>query len=459
MNNESSRHEGGSLLIIGAGPGGYQAAAYAAKNGLTVTIIEEEHAGGTCLNCGCIPTKSLCHDAENPTDFSAAMARKDAIVSQLRSGVEQLMQMPGITFVRGHGSLQADGSVKVQTSDGEEIFKADNIILATGSRAKLPPIPGIDLPGVVTSTELLALDHVPTRLCIVGAGVIGLELAGVFAAYGSEVTVIEFMKECLPQMDSDIAKRLRKQLEKRGITFYLGAGVKSLTPNPSPVGEGSVVLFEQKGQTNSVAADIILVATGRKPRTEGLNLEALGITLERNGAIPVDEHFRVLCDGGKESLPLRGGLEGSLFAIGDVNGHQMLAHAAEAQAHRVVNHILGRKDGLRLDIMPAAVFTTPEVACVGPTEEQLKAENRDFIVHKATFRANGRALCIDETEGLVKLITDTDDRLLAAHIMGPHAADLVQEVTAYITLGATLQQLRETIHIHPTLSEVLIEVN
>ena len=459
MNNESSRHEGGSLLIIGAGPGGYQAAAYAAKNGLTVTIIEEEHAGGTCLNCGCIPTKALCHDAENPTDFSAAMARKDAIVSQLRSGVEQLMQMPGIRFVRGHGSLQADGSVKVQSSDDEEIIKADNILIATGSRAKLPPIPGIALPGVVTSTELLAIDHVPTRLCIVGAGVIGLELAGVFAAYGSEVTVIEFMKECLPQMDSDIAKRLRKQLEKRGITFYMGAGVKSLTPNPSPVGEGSVVLFEQKGKELSVEADIVLIATGRKPNTEGLNLEAAGIATDSRGFIPVDDDFRVLSNGEKESLPLRGGLEGSLFAIGDVNGRQMLAHAAEAQAHRVVNHILGRKDGLRLDIMPAAVFTTPEVACVGPTEEQLKAENRDFIVHKATFRANGRALCIDETEGLVKLITDTDDHLIAAHIMGPHAADLVQEVTAYITLGATLQQLRETIHIHPTLSEVLIEVN
>ena len=465
MNNETSRHEGGSLLIIGAGPGGYQAAAYAAKNGLTVTIIEEEHAGGTCLNCGCIPTKALCHDAENPTDFSAAMARKDAIVSQLRSGVEQLMQMPGIRFVRGHGSLQADGSVKVHSSDDEEIIKADNIILATGSRAKLPPIPGIDLPGVVTSTELLTIDHVPARLCIVGAGVIGLELAGVFAAYGSEVTVIEFMKECLPQMDGDIAKRLRKQLEKRGITFYMGAGVKVIrnVENKEIRNEeisnslnftfshSLSVSFEQKGKELSVEADVVLIATGRKPNTEGLNLEAAGIATDSRGFIPVDENFEIKI--------IRDGENPHLYAIGDVNGRQMLAHAAEAQAHRVVNHILGRKDGLRLDIMPAAVFTTPEVACVGPTEEQLKAENRDFIVHKATFRANGRALCIGETEGLVKLITDTDDRLIAAHIMGPHAADLVQEVTAYITLGATLKQLRETVHIHPTLSEVLIEVN
>ena len=450
-----------------------------------MTIIEEVHAGGTCLNCGCIPTKALCHDAENPTDFSAAMARKDAIVNQLRSGVEQLMQMPGIRFVRGHGSLQADGSVKVQTSDDEEIIKADNIILATGSRAKLPPIPGIDLPGVITSTELLTIDHVPARLCIVGAGVIGLELAGVFAAYGSEVTVIEFMKECLPQMDSDIAKRLRKQLEKRGITFYMGAGVKEIKPlsnsprggedsqspgnEPNgnealpPTGEawrGASVIFEQKGKVLSVEADVVLIATGRKPNTEGLNLEAAGIATDPRGFIPVDENFKVIATPFPKGVePQEGASQPSLYAIGDVNGRQMLAHAAEAQAHRVVNHILGRKDGLRLDIMPAAVFTTPEVACVGPTEEQLKAENRDCIVHKATFRANGRALCIGETEGLVKLITDTDDRLLAAHIMGPHAADLVQEVTAYITLGATLQQLRETVHIHPTLSEVLIEVN
>jgi len=449
------------LIIIGSGPGGYQAAAYAAKNGLTVTIIEDEHAGGTCLNCGCIPTKALCHDAENPVDFAAAMARKDAVVAQLRGGVEQLMQMPGITFVHGRGTLQVDGSVSVSVPDGILSFTAPNILLATGSRAKLPPIPGINLPGVVTSTELLSIDHVPARLCIVGAGVIGLELAGVFAAFGSQVTVIEFMKECLPQMDGDIAKRLRKQLEKRGITFYMGAGVKEIkaaVPDAFPSGS-LLVLFEQKGKELSIEADTVLVATGRAANVEGLGssetLAALGIQTDRRGILVNPDTFEVVVPESfvaRESLP-------RLFAIGDVNGRQMMAHAAEAQAHRVVNVILGRKDGLRLDVMPAAVFTTPEVACVGPTEEQLKADGTPFVMHKATFRANGRALCIGETEGLVKLITDPDDRLLAAHIMGPHAADLVQEVTAYITLGATLQQLRETVHIHPTLSEVLIEVS
>ena len=424
------------IIILGAGPGGYQAAAYAAKNGLRVTIVEQEHAGGTCLNCGCIPTKALCHDAEHPNDFAAAMARKDAIVAQLRNGVEQLMALPGITFVRGCGQLQPDGSVLVNG----EAFTASDILLATGSRAKLPPIPGIDLPGVVTSTELLSIGHIPARLCIVGAGVIGLELAGIFAAYGSEVTVIEFMKECLPQMDADIAKRLRKQLEKRGITFHMSAAVQRIE-------DGLTVHFEKKGKADSVAADTVLIATGRAANIEGLGtpetLAALGIQNDRRGIVVNPETF--------EAAP-------HIYAIGDVNGRQMLAHAAEFQARRVINHILGRPDGIRLDIMPAAVFTTPEVACVGPTEDQLKANDCEFVVHKGNYRANGRALCIDETEGLVKLITTADDHLIAAHILGPHAADLVQEATAYIQLGATLQQLRETVHIHPTLSEVLIEV-
>ena len=299
-----------------------------------------------------------------------------------------------------------------------------------------------------------------------------MEFASVFNRFGSEVTVIEFLKECLPALDSDIAKRLRKQLEKEGIKFYMGAGVKSLTPrsaqgdarhfeNPSPVREGGLaVSFEQKGKELSVEADVVLVATGRKPRTEGLNLEGLGITLERNGAIPVDDDFRVLSDGRKESLPLRGGLEGSLFAIGDVNGKQMLAHAAEMQGLHVVNHILGIEDHIRFEVMPAAIFTEPEAACVGPSEDQLKANGTPYECHKAFYRANGKALAMGETEGMVKLCCEPNEgRLLSAHIFGAHAADLVQEVTAYITLGATLQQLRETVHIHPTLSEVLIEVN
>ena len=442
------------LLIIGAGPGGYKTALHAAKHGLKVTIFEAAHVGGTCLNVGCIPTKTYVHS----TSFAEAIERQPQVVEQLRGGIETLLAHPNITLV--HEKAKFVDAHTIQASSGE-VWKGTNIIIATGSDSKLIPVPGIDSPNVVDSTGLLQLGTLPKRLCIIGAGVIGMEFASVFNRFGSEVTVIEFLKECLPALDSDIAKRLRKQMEKQGVTFYMGAGVKGLTPSPSPMGEGGLtVTFEQKGKELSVEADVVLMATGRKPRTEGLNLEALGITLERNGAIPVDEHFRVLCDGGKESLPLRGGLEGALFAIGDVNGRQMLAHAAEYQGHHVVNRILGIEDHIRFDVMPAAIFTTPEAACVGPSEDQLKEQGTPYECHKSFYRANGKALAMNDTEGMVKLCTEPGEgRILSAHIFGAHAADLVQEVTAYITLGATLRQLRETVHIHPTLSEVLIEVN
>ena len=432
------------LIIIGAGPGGYKAAVHAAQHGLKVTIIEEGHVGGTCLNVGCIPTKTYVHSAT----FAEAVERQQQVVEQLRSGVETLLSHPNITLVRGKASFVDAHTVRV----GDETFTADNIIIATGSTSKLIPVPGIDSPCVVDSTGLLKLRELPRRLCIVGAGVIGMEFASVFNRFGAEVTVIEFLKECLPMLDSDIAKRLRKQLEKEGITFNLQCGVKSLTPIPSPVGEGNVsgmgclVQFEnKKGQIESVEADVVLIATGRKPNTEGLNLEAAGITLAPNGTIPVDDEYSAA---------------GGIFAIGDVNGKQMLAHAAEYQGHHVVNRILGIEDHIRFDVMPGAIFTVPEAANVGPSEDQLKAAGTPYECHKAFYRANGKALAMGETEGMVKICTEPGEgRILSAHIFGPHAADLVQEVTAYITLGATLQQLRDTVHIHPTLSEVLIEVN
>ncbi len=434
------------LLIIGAGPGGYKTALHAAKHGLKVTIFEAAHVGGTCLNVGCIPTKTYVHS----TSFAEAIERQPQVVEQLRGGIETLLSHPNITLVREKAKF-VDAHT-IETSSGE-LWKGANIIIATGSDSKLIPVPGIDSSNVVDSTGLLQLDTLPKRLCIIGAGVIGMEFASVFNRFGSEVTVIEFLKECLPALDSDIAKRLRKQMEKQGVTFYMGAGVKGLTPSPSPMGEGRLtVTFEQKGKELSVEADVVLMATGRKPRTEGLNLEAAGITLAPNGTIPVDEHFKV---------SPRGDLEGAtIFAIGDVNGRQMLAHAAEYQGHHVVNHILGIEDHIRFDIMPAAIFTTPEAACVGPSEDQLKEQGTPFECHKSFYRANGKALAMNETEGMVKLCTEPGEgRILSAHIFGAHAADLVQEVTAYITLGATLRRLRETVHIHPTLSEVLIEVN
>ena len=446
-NNESTRQPlpsftggvggGSSLLILGAGPGGYKAALHAANHGLKVTIFEDGYVGGTCLNVGCIPTKTYVHSST----FAEAVERQQQVVEQLRGGIETLLSHPNITLVRERASF-VDAHT-VETLSGQR-FSADNIIIATGSSAKLLPIPGIDDPRVVTSTELLQLRELPPRLCIVGAGVIGMEFASVFNRFGSEVTVIEFLKECLPMLDSDIAKRLRKLMEKRGIKFNLQCGVKQIV-------DGKVFFENKKGQTESVEADVILIATGRKPNTEGLNLEAAGITLATNGTIPVDDHFQIV---NRKSSNCK------CFAIGDVNGRQMLAHAAEYQGHHVVNRILGIEDHIRFDVMPGAIFTEPEAANVGPSEDQLKEAGVAFECHKAFYRANGKALAMGETEGMVKLCCEPEEgRILSCHAFGAHAADLVQEVTVYITLGATLQQLRDTVHIHPTLSEVLIEVN
>ena len=435
------------LIIIGAGPGGYKAALYAARQGLKVTLFEEGHVGGTCLNVGCIPTKTYVHSRS----FDEAVERQPQAVEQLRGGVETLLANAGVTLVRERGVFSDAHTVNGVT--------AKHIIIATGSRPKMLPIVGADDPRVVDSTGLLQLKTLPGKLCIIGAGVIGMEFASVFQRYGSEVTVVEYLKECLPMLDADIAKRLRKNLEKRGITFHMGAAVKGIADGR--------VLFEQKGKEQAVEADVILMATGRRPNIEGLNLAAAGITPDGRAGIPVDEHFRTLSnsplkgeDTGQKASPLRGGLEGSIYAIGDVNGRQMLAHAAEMQGIHVVNRILGITDDIRFEMMPAAIFTEPEAALVGPSEDQLKAEGIEFECHKGFYRANGKALAMAETEGMVKLCCEPGEgRLLSCHVFGAHAADIVQEATAFITLRASLRQLRQTVHIHPTLSEVLIEVN
>ena len=401
------------LLIIGAGPGGYRAAEYAAKQGLQVVIIEQDEVGGTCLNRGCIPTKTFVHSAS----FAEAVERQQQVVSQLRSGVEGILSAPGITLVRGHAAFADARSVSV----GDDIISARHIIIATGSSAKMPPIEGLNDPRVMTSTGLLQLRELPKRLCIIGAGVIGMEFASVFQRFGTEVTVIEFLKECLPMLDSDVAKRLRKLMEKAGIVFKMKTAVHSV---------------------DDIDADAILIATGRKANTEGLNLAAAGITLAPNGTIPVDDNFMI------NALP-------SVYAIGDVNGRQMLAHAAEMQAMRVVNHIVGKSDGIRFDVMPAAIFTKPEAACVGVSEDQLKEHGVDYKCHKSFWRANGKALAMNESEGLLKLLADTDGRILGCHAFGAHAADIIQEVSVLMCRDTTVCQLRDMVHIHPTLSEVL----
>lgn len=426
------------LIIIGSGPGGYRTAAYAARKGLHVTIFEDKEAGGTCLNCGCIPTKTLCHEAEivdilkdkgiDAFDFSAIMTRKNAVIEQLRSGVETVLQGENISFVRAHAAFKDANTV---VANGQE-YKSDRIIIATGSHAKMLPIEGIDQPNVMTSTELLNITEVPKRLCIVGAGVIGMEMASVFNSLGSEVTVVEFLKECLPMVDSDIAKRLRQTIAKRGVNFFMQSGVKRI--------DGNTVFFERKGKEEQVEADIILIATGRGANVDNLGLENTGVNFSPRG-IEVDENMQT-------NIP-------SIYAIGDVNARMMLAHAATFQGMKAVNHMLGIGDEINLDMMPAAIFTKPEAACVGLSEDQCKEKGISFLCKKGFYRANGKALAMDETDGLLKLMTDENGLILGCHVFGAHAADIVQEVSVLMCKHTNVHELAQMVHIHPTLSEIL----
>lgn len=423
------------LIIIGSGPGGYRAADYAAKHNLQVIIFEALQAGGTCLNCGCIPTKCLAHDAtkvQKPS-FEQIMSRKNDAIEQLKAGVETLLSQPNITFVHAQASFKNN---RIIIANNEE-YTAKNIIIASGSCAKMPPIEGLvykegEKSNVLTSTELLSINHIPEKLCIVGAGVIGMEFASAFAQLGSKVTVVEFMKECLPTLDSDIAKRLRKCLEKNGIDFYLQAVVKKI--------EHECVTFERKGKEQSINADAILIATGRSANIEGLNLDATDIAYDKKG-IKVDNNMETTVQG--------------IYAIGDVNGKQMLAHAATFQGFRAVNHILEKTDNIKFDIMPAAVFTYPEAASVGKTEDVCKAENIAYKAVKGYYRANGRALSIENTEGMAKILTNEHGKIIGCHVYGAHAAELVQEVSALMNMGITRYQLKDIIHTHPTLGEIL----
>ena len=411
MINAQCSMEKVDLIIIGAGPGGYRAAEYAAKQGLKVAIFEGSEVGGTCLNVGCIPTKTYVHSAT----FEEARERMAAVVSQLRQGVEGILSHPNIKLVREKGVFTDAHTV------GD--YTADKIIIATGSETKWLPIKGVDTdPRVVDSTGLLQLDTLPKRLAIIGAGVIGMEFASVFNRFGSEVTVIEYLKECLPALDSDISKRLRKYIEKQGITFKMKTAVENIA---------------------DIDADVVLMATGRKSRVQA-DFAYAGIEYDERKGITVDGNFKTTVNG--------------IYAIGDVNGKQMLAHAAEMQAVHAVNHILGKKDAIRFDIMPAAIFTTPEAACVGPTEDQLKEQGCTYECRKAFWRANGKAMTMNETEGMLKLFSEPDaGRILGCHAFGAHSADIIQEVSSLMCRDTTVAQLRDMVHIHPTLGEILSE--
>ena len=422
------------IIIIGSGPGGYRAASYALQQGKQVVIIEKAEAGGTCLNSGCIPTKCLAHDAEaNASDFPAAAERKRNVMNQLRQGIEQLLSAPGITLVRGEATFKDARTVTVDGID----YEADDIIIATGSSSKMPPVEGIDNPRVITSTEALNFQTLPAEIVIIGAGVIGMEFASILSRFGAKVSVIEYLKECLPVIDKDIAKRVRKQIEKlQGVTFYMDSAVKAINDNEV------VFVSNKNGKETRLECPgcPVLIATGRKPNIEGLNLEAAGVEYSPKG-ITVNDNMLT-------SVP-------HIYAIGDVTGRQMLAHAATFMGFRAVNAIVGKADKIRFDIMPSAIFTYPEAAAVGLTEDQCKQQGIECRALKGYYRANGKALAIDEPEGMVKLVAGADGKILGCTSYGAHSADIVQEVTAYMNCNATVADIAYSVHIHPTLSEIL----
>lgn len=439
------------LIIIGAGPGGYETAVEAAAKGLEVTLVTDGPLGGTCLNEGCIPTKALCraaalhddilragefgiHASLEGVDFPAVMARKDAVVEQLRGGIGMLLKK--VCVVEGRASLVDAHTVEVAGTR----YEADYIILATGSVSASLPIEGADL--CITSKEALEFTSVPPTMVVIGGGVIGLELASIYCSFGCDVTVVEFCKNILPRFDDDISKRLKQSLVKRGIKIETSAQVQAVRKAP---GGGYSVSYLQKDKECSVEGSVVLMAVGRRPNTDSLNLADLGIEFGRRG-VAVNAYMQT-------NVP-------SVYAIGDLVGGMMLAHAATFHGKRALNHILasqpssGDVDGIDLSLVPAAVFTVPEAGCAGLTEAE--CEGREIRVLKSFFRANGKAIAMGEPDGFCKMIVDAStERILGCHMFGAESSILIQEVSALMSLHATLSQFRSVIHAHPTLSEVL----
>ncbi len=437
------------LIIIGAGPGGYETAIAAAREGMKVVLVEAGALGGTCLNEGCIPTKCLCRSAEvadlmkeaatfgvvaesGGINLVEVMKRKNEVVAQLAAGVASLLKSPGITLVQGKATFAGPHEVIV----GEEHFSAPHIMVATGSSAKNLPIPGADLPGVVTSREMLQLEQIPKRLCVIGGGVVGMEFASVFRSFGSEVSVVEYAKEILPSFDRDIAKRLRTALKRKGISFNVGAAVTEI----SKVDGGYKVAFVSGNKEGQVEADLVLMAVGRGPRLQHLGLDEIGMQYTSRGIV-VDENMQTNIEG--------------VYAIGDVNGICPLAHAATAQGRCALYHILGKDGAPDLQLVPAAVFTVPEVAMVGHTEETASAAGLEYSIRKAFYRANGKSLSMGESEGIVKILVGPDGLLLGAHVLGAHAADLIHELALAMHTKMGVERIQSLIHAHPSLSEIL----
>ncbi|MFC3088479.1 dihydrolipoyl dehydrogenase [Tabrizicola soli] len=444
-------------IIIGAGPGGYVAAIRAAQLGQKVAVVEgRETLGGTCLNVGCIPSKALLHATHllhethenfekmglmgaNPTvDWAKMQAYKADVVQGNTKGIEFLFKKNKVTWLKGWATIPVPGQVKV----GEETHSAKNIVIATGSEASSRPGVEIDEQTVVTSTGALTLAKPPKSMVVIGAGVIGLEMGSVYARLGTQVTVVEYLDAITPGMDAEVAKTFQRILTKQGLKFVLGAAVQSVKKTKT----GATVSYKLKKNDSEATldADIVLVATGRKPYTQGLGLEALGVEMGPRGTVKTDAHFATNIPG--------------LYAIGDAIAGPMLAHKAEDEGMAVAEILSGKHGHVNYGVIPGVIYTTPEVASVGKTEEQLKEEGRAYKVGKFPFMGNARAKAVFQAEGFVKLIADKEtDRILGCHIIGPAAGDLIHEVCVAMEFGASAQDLALTCHAHPTYSEAVRE--
>ena len=447
-------------VVIGGGPGGYVCAIRLAQLGLKTACIESRGSlGGTCLNVGCIPSKSLLnlseefHKVQNLSNkgieisevklnLSKMMKSKDKAVTILTKGVEFLLKKNKVTYFKGVGSFKSKNEILIKDDKNKEIFiHADKIIIATGSEPVSLPGIKFDEKVIVSSTGALKLEKVPKKMVVVGGGYIGLEMGSVWSRLGAEVHVVEFLDQITPGMDNEISNEFMKILKKQGINFHMQHKVESIKKNKSGV---FVLTMDKTGNKKSFDCDVVLISVGRKPNTNSLNLDSIGIELDEKKRVKTDKMFKTNIE--------------NIYAIGDVISGPMLAHKAEDEGIAVAENIAGQSGHVNYDTIPGVVYTNPEVASIGKTEEQLKDKNIKFKIGKFSFMANSRAKAIDDTEGFVKILADEKtDKVLGAHLIGPHAGELIAEIGIAMEFGASAEDIARTCHAHPTFSEAIKE--
>lgn len=445
------------VIVIGAGPGGYVAAMKLAMNGKKTILVERDKVGGTCLNRGCIPTKALIHCAEVldtvknsektgilvdsfSVDMKKVNAYKDSVVKKLTGGVSYLLNKRGVTVINGKAKFLGPKEIEVVLPDGKkQKLSADSFVIASGSQSAMPPIRGIDGKNVITSTEALDFSRLPKSLVIIGGGVIGMEIGSTCAKFGTEVTVLEALPAVLPMLDREVASEFARSAG-RLMEIVTAARVEEI----SDADQMKTVIYHMEGSRKEIRAEKVLVCVGRKPDTAGLGLENTGVRITDRGYISVDENCRTSVK--------------NIYAVGDVNGKTLLAHAASAQGILAAEKICGRDCGINTHLIPSCIYTKPEIACIGKTEEELKKEGRSYRVGRFPLSANGKALAMGETDGFVKLLTgEKYGEILGAHIVGARATDLIGELVLAMNTECTAEEIVNTVHAHPTVSEAVFE--